>query len=204
MMTTMVLPAFSGRLPTLTAACQRGTRRDADRDAFEPRDEAGIFEGLVVRDLHDLVIDRRIEDRRHETGADALDLVRAGIAAGQDRAVGRLDRDDLETGLPGLQHLADAGDRAAGADAGDEDVDLSVVSFQISSAVVWRWISGLAGFSNCWGMIAPGWSAASSSALAIAPFMPFGPSVSTSSAPSSASILRRSSDMVSGMVRMRR
>ena len=46
--------------------------------------------------------------------------------------------------------------------------------------------------------------AASSSALAIAPFMPFGPSVSTSSAPSRASIRRRSTDMVSGMVRMRR
>ncbi|MGO8499738.1 hypothetical protein ACC785_38670, partial [Rhizobium ruizarguesonis] len=37
----------------------------------------------------------------------------------------------------------------------------------------------------------------SSSALAMAPFMPFGPSVSTSSAPSSASILRRSTDIVS-------
>ncbi len=76
------------------------------------------------------------------------------------------------------------------------------VSFQISSAVVLRWISGLAGFSNCWGMTAPGMVAASSSALAMAPFMPFGPSVSTSSAPSSASILRRSTDIVSGMVRI--
>jgi hypothetical protein len=26
------------------------------------------------------------------------------------------------------------------------------VSFQISSAVVWRWISGLAGLWNCWGI----------------------------------------------------
>ena len=78
------------------------------------------------------------------------------------------------------------------------------VSFQISSAVVLRWISGLAGFSNCWGMTAPGMVPASSSAMAMAPFMPFGPSVSTSSAPSRASILRRSTDMVSGMVRMRR
>jgi hypothetical protein len=40
--------------------------------------------------------------------------------------------------------------------------------------------------------------------LAMAPFMPFGPSVSTSSAPSSRSILRRSCDIVSGMVRMSR
>ena len=51
---------------------------------------------------------------------------------------------------------------------------LPSVSFQISSAVVLRWISGLAGFSNCCGMIASGMVAASSSALAMAPFMPFG------------------------------
>ncbi|MNL72732.1 hypothetical protein D3C87_1980900 [compost metagenome] len=81
---------------------------------------------------------------------------------------------------------------------------LPSVSFQISSAVVLRWISGLAGFSNCCGMIAPGISFLSSSARATAPRMPPGPGVSTSSAPSSASILRRSSDIVSGMTRIRR
>ena len=43
------------------------------------------------------------------------------------------------------------------------------VSRQISSAVVWRWISGLAGFSNCCGMKALGCSVASSSALRMAP-----------------------------------
>ena len=43
------------------------------------------------------------------------------------------------------------------------------VSFQISSAVVLRWISGLAGFLNCWGMKYFGSDLAISSALAIAP-----------------------------------
>ena len=33
---------------------------------------------------------------------------------------------DLDAGLARLEHLADAGDGAAGADAGDEDVDLAV------------------------------------------------------------------------------
>ena len=48
-----------------------------------------------------------------------------------------------------LQHLADAGDRAAGADAGDEHVDAGrPVASQISGPVVRRWISGLAGFEN--------------------------------------------------------
>ena len=81
---------------------------------------------------------------------------------------------------------------------------LPSVSFQISSAVVSRWICGFAGFLNCWGMMAPGISANSSSALAIAPFMPFAASVSCSSAPNSLSILRRSIDMLSGIVRIRR
>ena len=76
------------------------------------------------------------------------------------------------------------------------------VSFQISSAVVRRWMSGLAGFSNCWGMIASGDEATISCALAMAPFMPWAAGVSTSSAPSSASILRRSMDMDSGMTRL--
>ena len=69
------------------------------------------------------------------------------------------------------------------------------VSRQISSAVVRRWISGLAGFLNCCGTIASGVSRASSSARAMAPFMPCAAGVSTSSAPSSASILRRSIDI---------
>jgi hypothetical protein len=69
----------------------------------------------------------------------------------------RLDRDDMQRRLARLQHLADAGDGAAGADAGNEDVDVApCVSFQISSAVVLRWISGIGGFSNCCGMTALG------------------------------------------------
>ena len=57
------------------------------------------------------------------------------------------------------------------------------VSFQISGPVVSRWIFGLAGLSNWPRMIAPGVAFCSSSALAMAPFMPFAPSVRTSSAP---------------------
>ena len=79
---------------------------------------------------------------------------------------------------------------------------LPSVSRQISSAVVVRWMAGLAGLENCCRMRAPGIFAASSSALAIAPFMPFGPSVSTTRAPRILRILRRSIVIVSGMVRM--
>ena len=57
------------------------------------------------------------------------------------------------------------------------------VSAQISSAVVRTWMAGLAGFSNCWGMKKSPSPLAISSALAMAPPMPSGPGVRTSSAP---------------------
>ena len=77
---------------------------------------------------------------------------------------------------------------------------LPSVSFQTSSAVVRRCTSGLAGFSNCCGTKAPSISWPSSSARAMAPFMPCAPGVRTSSAPYARSRLRRSTLMVSGMV----
>src|SRR4030081_4130070 len=46
-------------------------------------------------------------------------------AARQDRARFGFDGDDLESGQARLQRLADAGDRATGADAGNEDIQLA-------------------------------------------------------------------------------
>ena len=77
---------------------------------------------------------------------------------------------------------------------------LPSVSRQISSAVVLRWTSGLAGFSNCCGMNQPGFWSSSSFALAMAPRMPCSLGVSTTLAPNALSSRRRSMDMLSGMV----
>ncbi len=74
------------------------------------------------------------------------------------------------------------------------------VSFQISSAVVLRWISGLASLAN-WRTSTASSAAPSSSALLTAPFMPSLPGVRTSSAPKARSSARRSLLIVSGMVR---
>ncbi len=76
------------------------------------------------------------------------------------------------------------------------------VSSQISTAVVRRWMAGFAGFTNWPMMIESGVSRWISSALAIAPFMPLAPSVRTRRAPRAARIFRRSTDMVSGIVRI--
>ena len=49
-----------------------------------------------------------------------------GVPLVSSGRVGGLDGDDLRAGDALLEHLADAGDRAARADAGDEVVDLAV------------------------------------------------------------------------------
>ena len=77
------------------------------------------------------------------------------------------------------------------------------VSCQISCAVVTLWIAGLASFSNCCGMNAFPYSSFSCAAFSIAPRIPARPGVSTISAPSAFTILRRSILMVSGIVRIR-
>ena len=81
---------------------------------------------------------------------------------------------------------------------------LPSVSSQISGPVVAKCAAGFAGLTNCPGTKLFGISLASSSALAIAPFMPFAPSVSTSSAPYAFISWRRSTDMVSGITMMMR
>ena len=103
----------------------------------------------------------------------------AGLAAREHRRARRLDRDDPDPGSLRAQHLADAGDRTARADAGDERVELGSCS-RISGPVVRRWASGLAGLLNCCGMYQSGCSASSSSARRMAPCMPLVSGVSSS------------------------
>jgi hypothetical protein len=135
---------------------------------------------------------------RNESGAGALNLMRAGLhgLTGEglidDGGCLGLDGDGLEARFARFEHFAAAGDRAARADSGDEDVDLAIGVAQSSSAVVFDVMAGLAGFSNCCGIQAFGVLATSSVALAMAPFMPLSAGVSTRSAPSSASSVRRS------------
>ena len=148
----MFLPAISGRRAHLQGRRDRRARRNADRDAFEPRHVTRRFERGLTVDLHHLVDHRRIEHGRNETGADPLDFVRSGLTARQNVQLDRLDGDHLQPGTARLQHFAGAGMVPPVPTPETITSTSPCVSFQISSAVVRRWISGLAGFSNCCGI----------------------------------------------------
>mmetsp|Transcript_21906 Transcript_21906/g.50541 ORF Transcript_21906/g.50541 Transcript_21906/m.50541 type:complete len:279 (-) Transcript_21906:95-931(-) len=77
------------------------------------------------------------------------------------------------------------------------------VSLQISGPVVSRWIFGLSGLLNCCNRNpSPLSDDTISSALAMAPPIPLGAGVKTTSAPNALSKTRRSMDMLSGIVKM--
>src|SRR5206468_3180117 len=74
-------------------------RGDPGEDALLAGEAAGPFEGLVVADLLDSGQERRVQVLGDEAGTDALDLVQAGLAAGDDRRCLGLDGDRLEGGV---------------------------------------------------------------------------------------------------------
>ena len=113
-------------------------------------------------------------------GADALDRMRARLAAAITGDSARLDREDLELRPFLLQHLRASGDVPAGADAGDQRIEPAGKSAAISCAVVSR-------ASRCWPHSRTAAASRrrasrrrSSVARSIAPFMPFSRGVSTS------------------------
>ena len=75
---------------------------------------------------NDFVVNLGVEYIRNEACADALNLVRAALAGGQDRRGIRLNGNNLDVRVLVLQVLAGAGDGAAGADACNEDINLAI------------------------------------------------------------------------------
>src|SRR5262249_51987101 len=71
---------------------RRGARGPAHEETLGPRDLPARRERVGVRDRHHLVDDAAVEDGPELREPDALDLVRPGLAAGEDRP-DRLDRD---------------------------------------------------------------------------------------------------------------
>src|SRR5215213_2470582 len=105
-------------------------RRDAAEDALFACEAARHFQRIVVINSHHAVNDRWVVIARNEACADALNLVRAGLAARKHRRRRGLDGDDQHVFARTLaQDLPDASNRAARADAGDESIYASVRIF---------------------------------------------------------------------------
>ena len=144
----MRLPRDSGRRATSSAAHTAAPQRHAGQDALARGEQVRQLDRLLVGAGEHLVEQIAVEDLGDEARADALDAVRPGRPAREDGGRRGLDRDDARRRVVRLEHLADAGDRAAGPDAGDEDVDAAVELAQDLGAGAGRWASGLAGFEN--------------------------------------------------------
>ena len=82
--------------------------------------------GVLSGHLDDLIEEAGVGVAGDETGTDALDLVRAGLATGKDGGLLGLDGHDLERRVERLEVLAASGQSSAGADSTDEDVNLSI------------------------------------------------------------------------------
>ena len=93
-MTTIVLPAFSGRLASRAATAVAAPLEMPERMPSSAREPARVEDRFLVGDLFDRVDQRQIEHVGNEAGADALDLVRPGL----QRLAGALLR--RESGSP--------------------------------------------------------------------------------------------------------
>src|SRR5690606_9385860 len=103
-----------------------GAGGDPSEDPLLGGESSSGVNGLVDIDVEHLVVNLGVQNFGHKVRADALDLVRSGLPAGQDRGLFGLHRDDLDIGLAFLQQLPRACDGASGADSGDEVVNLAV------------------------------------------------------------------------------
>src|SRR5208282_4197148 len=111
----------------------RRAARNAAQNAFLAREAPRHGDGLLIADLLDAIDQRQVQVLRDEARADTLNLVRGRRrcltrqSLADDRRVGRLDgdRDDL-LAPRALDVSRDAGQRTAGADARDENVDLAL------------------------------------------------------------------------------
>src|SRR5690606_5079778 len=90
----------------------------AEEQPLFAREAAGHALCREVRNGHDVVDERGVEDLRHEARAEALDAVQARLATREHGARARLHGDDPHVRIALLEHPRDARERAAGPGAG--------------------------------------------------------------------------------------
>src|SRR5262249_39057522 len=79
------LAGVFGALADRDRAPERGAAGDAGQHALAGGAEVSGLDRVVVADRDDLVDDLAVQNGRDEAGADALDAVRSGAAAAEDR-----------------------------------------------------------------------------------------------------------------------
>jgi len=124
-MARMVLPAASGRLPTSSAAAIAAPEEMPPGMPSLRASSRAVSSAVALLTLTISSITERVEDVWNEPRADALDLVRRVLPDRQHRTFLGLDGYDAQRRLAGLEHLADAGDGAAGTYAGDEEINIA-------------------------------------------------------------------------------
>ena len=134
--TTMVLPAFSGRFARSIPAQECRAGGYAYQYALAPAYLLAGSECVLIGNRDYFVAYLCIQYVRHEARAYALYLVGACNAGGEHRGALWLYCDYFNTGIPGLQILANACYSAAGAYAGYEYVNLAVGIHRISRDLV--------------------------------------------------------------------
>ncbi len=125
-MTTIVLPAFSGLRPTSIAAAMAAP----DEMPTGMPSSRAVNRAMSKAVWLPTVTTSSITSRSRIAGTKPAPmpwiLCGPGAPPVQDGRVLRLDRDHAHARLAALQYLADAGDRSAGADAGDDNIDFAV------------------------------------------------------------------------------
>src|SRR5660398_170847 len=120
-------PSLHCRVSTPIGTCKTHyrTRRYAVEEAHFTRQAPSHSDCVLVTYPNDLVHHVNVQYLRHEPGPNALDLVGSRRLSAENGRISRLHADHLNSGLPLLQDLPNAGHGAPGTHASNEHIHSS-------------------------------------------------------------------------------
>ena len=150
--TTMVFPANSGRAATCSAAQTFDPEEMPTRMPSSRARRRAVAIEFVERRLDHFAVNLRVEHGGTNPGANPCSLCGPGWPPD---STGEASGSTATILMPGLRPLSTSPTPVIVPPVPTPATTMSTfpsVSRQISSAVVFRWISGLDGFANCWRM----------------------------------------------------
>ena len=103
-----------------------GTGRNPDKDSLVSANALSHRKSVFIADWDDFIINALIQYRRDKTCANPLNFVRTCNASGKNGRRSRFYSNDFDIGVLSFQIFADTGNRAAGADTGNEKIDCTI------------------------------------------------------------------------------